>query len=126
MADDVWSDELIGQAGECRSGADDVGKHEPVRAASQGGAFDVVVMAASLGGREVLSEVLRSLDESFPVPIVAVLHGAVSFALLGRRLGIDGNGNVAAPWIVRAFGHAHTGAATDRSCRTQPRHAGAS
>ena len=37
-------------------------------------AFDVVVMAASLGGRAVLEQVLAPLPEDFPAPIVVVHH----------------------------------------------------
>ena len=36
--------------------------------------FDVVVMAASLGGIEALREVLSALPASFPVPIIVVQH----------------------------------------------------
>ncbi len=37
-------------------------------------AFDVVVMAASLGGLQATSQVLSRLPADFPVPIILVQH----------------------------------------------------
>jgi two-component system chemotaxis response regulator CheB len=37
-------------------------------------AFDVVVIAASLGGPDVLAQVLASLPSDFPVPVLIVQH----------------------------------------------------
>ena len=53
-------------------------------------AFDLVVIAASLGGRPVLEQVLAPLPADFPVPIVVVMHVSADSPgyipiLLGRR-----------------------------------------
>jgi two-component system chemotaxis response regulator CheB len=53
-------------------------------------AFDIVVVAASLGGREVLEQLLEPLEADFPAPILVVQHldaHAPSYlsALLDRR-----------------------------------------
>lgn len=54
-------------------------------------AFDVVVIAASLGGRIALERLLAPLPADFPAPILAVQHGTASAPsylaeLLDRRL----------------------------------------
>src|SRR5579885_670546 len=53
-------------------------------------AFDVVAMAASLGGLDALSCVLGALPANFPVPILVVQHLSAQFPshlveLLSRR-----------------------------------------
>jgi two-component system, chemotaxis family, protein-glutamate methylesterase/glutaminase len=53
-------------------------------------AFDVVVMAASLGGIEALTSILSALPAAFPTPILVVQHLSPSYpselaALLNRR-----------------------------------------
>ena len=39
--------------------------------------YDVVVLSGSAGGLQAMCSVLRPLPETFPVPIIAVLHHAV-------------------------------------------------
>lgn len=48
---------------------------EPVHRPS----FEVVAVAASLGGLQVLSQVLSGLPAAFPVPVVVVLHISPTF-----------------------------------------------
>lgn len=49
--------------------------HQPVRRQTQSdAAFDVVVVATSLGGRSALEQLLAPLPPDFPVPVMVVHH----------------------------------------------------
>jgi two-component system chemotaxis response regulator CheB len=49
--------------------------------------FDLVVIAASLGGRAALTEVLAPLDGDFPIPILIVQHVGARYSALPELIG---------------------------------------
>jgi two-component system chemotaxis response regulator CheB len=60
--------------------------HAPDLPAAHRDSYDIVVLSASAGGLEAISEVLRDLPASFPVPIIAVLHHAPGRSHLVRQI----------------------------------------